>query len=90
MSDVLTQRFKFFLYLDEFKIEEVMETVLLDYLAPDWMKTVNTFREVFSLIQGVIACKHYVPYNNEKAFLTLVKYLFNNSTMFKTCAIMPL
>ena len=71
LKGVIEQRFKHFLNLKEFQIEEVMETELLDYLAPNWMKAVNSFRGMFSLMQQVVANENYIRYNNEKAFLTV-------------------
>lgn len=71
LNGVLTQRFEHFLELREFQIEEVMEPALLDYLAPDWMKAVNSFRGIFSLLQQVVADERYFRYNGEKAYLTV-------------------
>lgn len=71
LKGVIEQRFKHFLNLEEFQAEEVMEAELLDYLAPNWMKAVNSFRGMFSLMQQVVANENYVRYNGEKAFLTV-------------------
>ena len=71
LKGVLVERFKHFLELKEFQLEEVMEEDLLDYLAPGWMKSVNSFRGIFSLLQQVKAHEKYVRYNGEKAFLTV-------------------
>lgn len=71
LRGVLEQRFKHFLELKEFQLEQVMEPELLDYLAPDWMKSVNSFRGIFSLFQKIVADERYVRYNSEKAYLTL-------------------
>lgn len=71
LKGVIEQRFKHFLNLEKFQIEEVMEMELLEYLAPDWMKSVNSFRGMFSLMQQVVANENYVRYNGEKAFLTV-------------------
>lgn len=71
LKGVLVERFKHFLGLEEFQLEEVMEEELLDYLAPEWMKSVNSFRGIFSLLQQVVANEKYVRYNGEKAFLTV-------------------
>lgn len=71
LRGVLVERFKHFLELKEFQIEEVIEEQLLDYLAPGWMKSVNSFRGIFSLLQQVVANEKYVRYNGEKAFLTV-------------------
>ena len=71
LKGVLEQRFKHFLKLEEFQIEEVMEPALIEYLAPEWMKSVNSFRGIFSLFQKVVADNNCVRYNAEKAFLTV-------------------
>lgn len=71
LTGVLEQRFKHFIDLEEFSIDEIMEPELLDYLAPDWMKQVNTFRGIFTLLQQVTADDRYVRHNREKAFLTV-------------------
>lgn len=71
LQGVLEQRFKHFLELNEFEIDEIIEPKLLDYLAPDWMKQVNTFRGIFSLLQQVTADERYIRFNGEKAFLTV-------------------
>lgn len=71
LQGVLEQRFKHFLKRKEFEIDEIIEPELLDYLAPDWMKQVNTFRGIFSLLQQVTADERYIRFNGEKAFLTV-------------------
>ncbi len=71
LKGVLVERFQHFLELEEFQIEEVMEEELLDYLAPEWMKSVNSFRGMFSLLQQVVANEKYVRHNSEKAYLTV-------------------
>lgn len=71
LQGVLEQRFRYFLRTGEFEIDEIIEPKLLDYLAPDWMKQVNTFRGIFSLLQQVTADERYIRYNGEKAFLTV-------------------
>ncbi|MCI8963512.1 MAG: hypothetical protein HFG37_07345 [Eubacterium sp.] len=71
LKGVLEQRFKHFLNLEEFEIADVIESELLDYLTPDWMKPVNTFRGIFSLLQQVTANDKYIRYNGERAFLTM-------------------
>lgn len=71
LTGVLEQRFKHFLNLEEFRLEEVMESELLEYLAPDWMKAVNSFRGIFSLLQQVTAEEKYIRYNGQQAFLTV-------------------
>lgn len=58
LKGVLEQRFKLFLnesVAEDFQIEEIIEPDLLDYLAPDWMKSVNSFRGMFSLLQQIVA-----------------------------------
>lgn len=69
LKGVLEQRFKHFLDLKEFQIDQVMEPELLDYLAPDWMKSVNSFRGIFSLFQKIVADEKSVRYNGEQAYL---------------------
>lgn len=74
LKGVLEQRFK--LYLEEsvtkdFQIEEIMEPDLLNYLAPGWMKSVNSFRGMFSLLQQIVADEKCVRFNSDKAFLTV-------------------
>lgn len=71
LKGVLEQRFKHFLDLEEFQIEEVMESELLDYLAPNWMKAVNSFRGIFSLLQQVVADEKYIRFNGERVYLTV-------------------
>lgn len=71
LKGVLEQRFKHFLNLKEFQIDEVMELELLNYLAPDWMKAVNSFRGIFSLLQQVVADDRYIRYNGDRAYLTV-------------------
>lgn len=70
LKGVLEQRFTHFLKQEEFQLDEVMEPELLDYLVPTWMKTVNSFRGIFSLLQQVVANENYVRYNGDKAYLT--------------------
>ncbi len=69
LKGVLEQRFNHFLSLDDFQIEEVMEPELLDYMTPEWMRPVNNFRGMFSLMQQIVADEKYVRYNSERAFL---------------------
>lgn len=71
LEGVLEQRFKHFLELKEFQIDEVIEPELLDYLAPNWMKSVNSFRGIFSLLQQVVADEKYIRFNGERAHLTV-------------------
>lgn len=71
LQGVLEQRFMHFLNTRELGIDEIIEPQLLDYLAPDWMKQVNTFRGIFSLLQQVTADERYIRYNGEKAYLTV-------------------
>ncbi len=71
LKGVLEQRFKHFLSLDDFQIEEVIEPGLMDYLAPEWMKAVNNFRGMFSLMQQIVADEKCIRFNSEPAFLTV-------------------
>lgn len=71
LKGVLEQRFRHFLNLEEFEIDQVVEPELLDYLEPDWMKSANSFRGIFSLFQRIVADDRYVRYNSEKAYLTI-------------------
>lgn len=84
LKGVLEERFQHFLELKEFLVEEVMEEELLDYLVPEWMKSVNSFRGIFSLLQQVVANEKYVRYNSERAFLTVEMvhdFLCNDDSM---------
>ncbi|RKI29524.1 ATP-binding protein [bacterium 1xD8-6] len=72
LRGVLNQRFQTFMkeYLDaDFCIENVIDPELIDYLSPAWMKMVNSFRGVFSLLQSVVNNDKYIRYNNDKAYL---------------------
>lgn len=74
LRGVLTQRFQYFMrdYLDaDFCLEDVIDAELINYLSPAWMKMVNSFRGVFSLLQSVVNSDKYVRYNNDKAYLEL-------------------
>ena len=74
LHGVLNQRFRYFMsdYLDTgFCLEDVIDTELLNYLSPAWMKMVNSFRGVFSLLQSVVNNDKYVRYNNDKAYLDI-------------------
>lgn len=74
LCGVLDQRFQFFMqdYLDaDFCLEDVIDTELINYLSPEWMKTVNSFRGVFSLLQSVVNSDKYVRFNNDKAYLEI-------------------
>lgn len=74
LRGVLKQRFQYFMtdYIDEnFCLEDVIDTELINYLSPEWMKTVNSFRGVFSLLQSVVNSDKYVRFNNEKAYLEI-------------------
>lgn len=70
LKGVLKQRFTHFLKQEEFQLDEVMEPELIDYLVPGWMKAVNSFRGIFSLLQQVVANENYIRYNGDKAYLT--------------------
>ena len=74
LCGALNQRFQYFMseYLDaDFCLENVIDTELINYLSPEWMKTVNSFRGIFSLLQSVVNSDKYVRYNNDKAYLEL-------------------
>lgn len=74
LKGVLEQRFRNYLkesVTEDFQIEEIMEPELLNYLAPDWMKSVNNFRGMFSLLQQMVADENCVRFNSDKAFLTV-------------------
>lgn len=71
---VLDQRFRHFMkdYIDvDFCVENVIDPELIDYLSPAWMKMVNSFRGMFSLLQSVVNSDKYIRHNNEKAYLEL-------------------
>ena len=71
---VLNQRFQHFMpdYLEvDFCIENVIDIELINYLSPAWMKMVNSFRGVFSLLQSVVNSDKYVRHNNDKAYLEI-------------------
>lgn len=55
----------------DFRLEDVLDPQLLDYLTPPWMMSVNSFRGIFSLLQDVVSCDKYVKYNSSKAYLEL-------------------
>ena len=70
----LNQRFQDFMSesLDvDFCLENVIDAELINCLSPEWMKMVNSFRGVFSLLQSVVNSDKYVRYNNDKAYLEL-------------------
>ena len=72
LRGVLTQRFEYFMsdVLDvDFCLDDVIDLEVINYLSPAWMKMVNSFRGVFSLLQGVVNSDKYVRFNNEKAYL---------------------
>lgn len=71
LKGVLEQRFKHFLKLEDFELEEVMEPEIIDYLAPEWMRSVNNFRGIFSVLQQIVADDKYIRYNSDKAYFTL-------------------
>ncbi len=87
LRGVLNQRFQHFMsdYLDpDFCLEDVIDTELINYLSPEWMKTVNSFRGVFSLLQSVVNSDKYVRHNNGKAYLELSmfkEYLADDDTL---------
>lgn len=74
LRGVLDQRFQTFMkeYLDaDFCLDNVIDPELINYLSPAWMKMVNSFRGVFSLLQSVVNDDKYIRYNNDKAYLEL-------------------
>lgn len=74
LRGVLVQRFKYFVpdcLDDDFCLEDVIDPELINYLSPAWMKMVNSFRGVFSLLQEVVNNDKYVRFNNEKAYLEI-------------------
>lgn len=74
LCGVLDQRFRHFMkdYIDtDFCVEDVIDPELIDYLSPTWMKMVNSFRGVFSLLQSVVNSDKYIRHNTEKAYLKL-------------------
>lgn len=74
LCGVLDQRFRHFMqdYIDaDFRLEDVIDTELINYLSPEWMKTVNSFRGVFSLLQSVVNSDKYIRHNNDKAYLEI-------------------
>lgn len=74
LRGVLNQRFHYFMpdFLDaDFCLEDVIDNELINYLSPEWMKTVNSFRGVFSLLQSVVNSDKYVRFNNDKAYLEI-------------------
>ena len=74
LRGVLEQRFRHFLkdeISSDFTIDEVLDPALLDYLAPDWMRSANTFRGMFSLLQTVVSNDRFVRYNSNQAYLTV-------------------
>lgn len=73
LKEVLEKRFEhFFEELEkEFEIEEVIEGELLDYLTPEWMKSVNSFRGIFSLLQQVVSDEKCIRFNGNRAYVTV-------------------
>ncbi len=74
LRGVLNQRFQYFMkeFLDaDFCLEDVIDPELINYLTPAWMKMVNSFRGVFSLLQSVVNSDKYIRHNNDKAYLEL-------------------
>lgn len=55
----------------EFRLDDILDPALLDYLTPEWMQQVNSFRGIFSLLQIVVNNDKYIKYNSSKAFLEL-------------------
>lgn len=66
---VLDMRFRHFLEDKyDFELESIMEPELIRYLVPDWMKNVNNFRSIFSVLQGIVS---EMKYNSERVYLTV-------------------
>lgn len=55
----------------DFRLEDILDPQLLEYLTPEWMQQVNSFRGIFSLLQAVVNDDRFVRYNNSKAYLEL-------------------
>ena len=55
----------------DFRLEDVLDPQLMEYLTPEWMQQVNSFRGIFSLLQVVVNDNRFVRYNNSKAYLEL-------------------
>lgn len=74
VEGVLVQRFETFMgeYLDPgFSLDTNIDPNLINSIAPEWMKQVNSFRGIFSLFQEVVNNDKYVRFNSEKSFLEL-------------------
>lgn len=75
VEGVLVQRFHAFMgeFIDvDFSLDSVIDSELIGrYIAPEWMKNVNSFRGMFSLFQEVVNNDRYVRFNSDKAFLEL-------------------
>ena len=68
------ERFRAFMeeFIDpDFRLEDVLDSQLLECLTPEWMQQVNSFRGIFSLLQAVVNDDRFVRYNNSKAYLEL-------------------
>ena len=87
VEGALIQRFETFMkeFLDvDFSLDTVIDPKLINSIAPEWMKQVNSFRGMFSLFQEVIHSDRYVRFNSDKAYLELSMfkdYLASNSDM---------
>ena len=87
LCGVLNQRFQHFMpeHLDaDFCLENVIDIELINYLSPAWMRMINSFRGVFSLLQSVVDSDKYVRFNNDKAYLELSmfkEYLADDSNL---------
>lgn len=55
----------------DFRLEDILDPQVLEYLTPAWMLSVNNFRGIFSLLQDVVNCDKYIKYNSSKAYLEL-------------------
>ena len=74
LCGVLNQRFEYFMeeYIGvDFTLDSVIDPQLMQYLTPEWMKSANSFRGIFSLLQEIVNNDKYVRYNGDKAYLEL-------------------
>ena len=87
LCGVLNQRFEHFMwnYTEvDFTLDSVIDPQLIQYLAPEWMKSANSFRGIFSLLQEIVNNDKYVRYNCDKAYLELSMfrdYLTNENNL---------
>ena len=74
LEGVLMSRFRAFMedFLDvDFSLDSVIDPEIIRFLAPEWMKSSNSFRGIFSLMQEVVDNNNYVRYNNDKAYIDI-------------------